>query len=83
MSKKIPRFRSEQEERHFWDTHDSTDYLDEFEDDFDTIFVRPENGIVELSGPTWRQLLTEAKRRRTTPERLVNRWLREKLAAEG
>jgi predicted DNA binding CopG/RHH family protein len=31
MSKKlkpIPRFRSEAEERVFWETHDSTDYLD-------------------------------------------------------
>jgi len=25
--KKIPKFKSEQEERAFWETHDSTDYL--------------------------------------------------------
>lgn len=28
----IPVFASEQEERDFWDTHDSTDYLDDTED---------------------------------------------------
>ena len=31
MSKKlkaIPKFRNEAEERHFWETHDSTDYID-------------------------------------------------------
>jgi len=26
--KPIPRFASEAEERHFWETHDSTDYVD-------------------------------------------------------
>ncbi len=26
--KPIPRFRSEAEERRFWETHDTTDYLD-------------------------------------------------------
>ena len=26
--KRIPKFRSEAEERRFWATHDSTDYLD-------------------------------------------------------
>ena len=26
--KKIPKFESEQEEREFWETHDSTEYID-------------------------------------------------------
>jgi predicted DNA binding CopG/RHH family protein len=26
--KPIPNFRSEAEERHFWETHDSTEYID-------------------------------------------------------
>ena len=26
--KKVPKFQSEQEEREFWETHDSTDYVD-------------------------------------------------------
>ena len=28
MKKKIPKFNSEDEERDFWATHDSTDYVD-------------------------------------------------------
>ena len=28
MPKKIPKFRSEDEERKFWATHDSTEYVD-------------------------------------------------------
>jgi hypothetical protein len=26
--KKLPKFKSEEEEREFWSTHDSTEYLD-------------------------------------------------------
>jgi predicted DNA binding CopG/RHH family protein len=28
MKKQIPKFKSEEEEREFWATHDSTDYVD-------------------------------------------------------
>lgn len=28
MSKKIPKFRSEDKEREFWENHDSTEYID-------------------------------------------------------
>lgn len=28
IKKRIPKFRSEDEERNFWATHDSTDYVD-------------------------------------------------------
>ena len=28
MKKKIPQFKNEKEEQKFWDTHDSTEYLD-------------------------------------------------------
>ena len=28
MSKKIPKFKSEDEEREFWATHDSSEYMD-------------------------------------------------------
>jgi len=28
MKRKLPKFRSEDEEREFWATHDSTDYVD-------------------------------------------------------
>src|SRR5688572_15223663 len=41
----IPIFRDENEEARFWDTHDSTEYLAEFEEDSETIFVRPENSL--------------------------------------
>ncbi|MGB9624905.1 MAG: CopG family antitoxin [Phycisphaerae bacterium] len=83
MSKRLPRFRTEREDARFRDTHDSTDYVDEFEDDVDTVFVRPESGIVELSKDMGRDLVRGAKRRKTTPSRLVTRWIRQHLASAG
>jgi len=29
---KVPKVKNIKEERKFWDTHDSTDYLDDFEE---------------------------------------------------
>ena len=45
---KTPRFRSLKEEREFWDTHDSMDYLDNFEEAKDVVFVRPIKEVMSL-----------------------------------
>jgi predicted DNA binding CopG/RHH family protein len=45
---KVPEFESIQEEAEFWDTHDTTEFLDEFEEADDLIFVRPEKQVVSL-----------------------------------
>jgi hypothetical protein len=37
---KTPEFKNLKEERTFWDTHDATDYLDDFEEAPDMIFAR-------------------------------------------
>ncbi|MCL5289607.1 MAG: CopG family antitoxin [Bacillota bacterium] len=31
MTKKIPKFNTEEEEAHFWDEHDSTEFIKDFE----------------------------------------------------
>jgi len=45
---KIPKFESIREEAEFWDTHDTTEFLDEFEEADDVVFVRPEMQVVSL-----------------------------------
>ena len=45
---KVPEFKSLQEEREFWDTHDATDYLDEFEETKDVVFIRPKKVLISL-----------------------------------
>jgi len=80
MKDRIPEFRDEKEEARFWETHDSTNFRSDLEEDHQTVFVRPEIGVIEVRSSTWRRLVREPRRRRTTPQRLVQRWLLEKLA---
>ena len=45
---KVPKFKNLEEERKFWDSHESTDYLDDFEEAKDVVFVRPKKQIISL-----------------------------------
>ena len=42
------KFKDLKEERKFWDSHDSTDYLDDFEVAKDVVFVRPKKQAMSL-----------------------------------
>jgi predicted DNA binding CopG/RHH family protein len=45
---KVPKFKSLKEEREFWDTHDSTDYHDDFKITKDVVFVRAKKEVISL-----------------------------------
>jgi len=45
---KVPKFKTRKEEREFWDTHDSTDFLDDFELSKDVVFIRPKKEVISL-----------------------------------
>jgi predicted DNA binding CopG/RHH family protein len=45
---KVPKFKNLKEEREFWDTHDSTDYLDDFKTTKNVVFVRPKKEVISL-----------------------------------
>jgi predicted DNA binding CopG/RHH family protein len=45
---KVPKFKSLKEEREFWETHDSTEYLDDLEVADDVVFVRPKKEVLSL-----------------------------------
>ena len=45
---KVPKFKNLKEERKFWDSHESTDYLDDFEETKDVVFVRPKKQVISL-----------------------------------
>ena len=45
---KAPKFKSLKEEREFWDTHDSTDYHDDFKTTKHVVFVRPKKEVISL-----------------------------------
>ena len=45
---KVSKFENVKEERKFWDSHESTNYLDDFEEAKDVVFVRPKKQVVTL-----------------------------------
>ena len=45
---KVPKFKNVKEEREFWDTHDSTDYLEDFKEAKNVVFVRPKKEVISL-----------------------------------
>ena len=45
---KVPKFKSLKEERDFWDTHDSTDYHDDFKVTKEVVFVRAKKEVISL-----------------------------------
>ncbi len=45
---KVPKFKNLREEREFQDTHDSTDYLEDFKEAKDVVFVRPKKEVISL-----------------------------------
>jgi len=81
---KIPRFESYEEEAEFWDTHDTT----EFEDEFEPVEVTFAQGLVRrgltvpLDEQTIELLQRVARERKTEPAVLVRIWILDHLRAE-
>lgn len=84
---RIPRFRTIEEEAEFWDTHDSTEFEDEFHDAEDVRFVkpRPTKAItVRVDPATFGTLAQQARQKGIGPSTLVRMWVLERLrATEG
>lgn len=83
---KLPKFANDQEEADFWDTRDSTDFLDDTEP-VDVIFVdaRPSSRDVLLRfDPTTASMLKKiAQRKGLDFQALIQLWIQEKVAQEG
>ena len=81
---KIPRFRNEIEERRFWDTHDSTAFLDELRP-VKVTFTRPKPKVlvsVRMGKPELGLLRHLAARRGLACGSLIRMWLTERLRDE-
>lgn len=79
---KIPSFANIEEEAEFWDTHDSTDYLD----DVDPIRLTRQWSVwrllVSLSEQEMRALEALATKEGLDPSALAHRWISERLRQE-
>jgi predicted DNA binding CopG/RHH family protein len=83
--KRIPRFRSESAERKFWETHDSSEYVDlskaqraQFPNlklSTTTISLRLPQGLLD-------RIKVAANKRDVTYESLIKVWLAERVDAE-
>jgi predicted DNA binding CopG/RHH family protein len=81
-NKKIPEFANENEEREFWLTHDTTDYLD-WTQSKTVIFpnLKPTSQSISLRLPVWMldSIKITANRQDVPYQSLIKMWLNEKI----
>lgn len=82
---RIPVFDSLEEEAEFWDTHDSTEFEEEFTPvDWEISEVRSRFFLrAEVDRATLRRVRELARGRGLTSDELVGRWVADGLAREG
>ena len=82
--KKIPKFKTEAEEARFWDTHDSTQFLNQMSEVSNIKFPRPKHKsvVVDLEQRYIDVIKKLAHRRHLPYHSLIQRWLIEKATAE-
>ena len=81
----IPAFASREEEAEFWDTHDVTDYFDDFE--YNPSWFQVEGPLSEvvtlhIDLETMDEVRTFAKERDLPPDVLLHIWILERRDAE-
>ncbi len=80
--KKIPEFKSESEERSFWETHDSSDYLDWSNAEqvvFSNLKTTTKAISLRLPESMLAQIKVEANKRDVPYQSLMKMWLSEHL----
>ena len=82
-SKKIPEeFKTYEEAAEFWDTHDSTDYLDELEEIEIKVNIQKRHYLIEVEMNT-AEMLQESARKKGIPVNLLANELLQKQLAEA
>ena len=77
---RIPKFKNIQEEAEFWDTHDTTDYEDEFKPVKVKFAKNLSQGItVRFDKTTLANLRSQARQKGVGPTTLIRMWVLEHL----
>jgi len=82
---KIPKFKTIQEERAFWDSHSVTDYLSELNPVKDIVFERPplrRNFQLRLDDETIKKLKMLAGKKGTDVSVIIRGWIKQHLEKE-
>lgn len=84
--KKIPKFKNEDEEREFWATHDSTQYIDWSKAERGIIFpnLKPTSQLISLRLPlaTLERLKDLANKKEIPYQSLIKIYLNREIAKE-
>ena len=83
--KPIPHFRSEAEEREFWETHNSTDYVDWSKAErvrFPNLKLSTQSISLRLPQGLLERIKIAANKRDVPYQSLIKVWLTEKVDAE-
>jgi len=79
-SKPLPKFESLDEVVNFFDAYDMGDYWDQLPEAHFDVNIKARKHLVAIDEEIVAKLNEAAKSRKVSSERLVNNWLREKLA---
>jgi predicted DNA binding CopG/RHH family protein len=80
--KAVPRFKTEAEERKFWETHDSTDYIDWSKSERVRLpNLKPSTTAISIRLPVGllEQIKVAANKRDVPYQSLIKMWLAEKV----
>ena len=72
-------FASLEEAAEFWDTHDTVDYEQFMRDVEFEVDLKPRTHLVTIEGRVYDRVRAVAKKRRVPIDKLVSRWIEEKL----
>jgi predicted DNA binding CopG/RHH family protein len=79
----LPEFQSRQEMAEFWDTHDFTDYMDDFKPVKARVAKQLSEGItIRFDAETLTELREQAKEKGVGPTTLARMWVLERLRGE-
>ena len=72
-------FATLEEAAEFWDTHDSSEYEDYFVDVDCKADLKKRTLLISVDGKRYDEVRTIAKKKRIPADKLVSRWIKEKL----
>lgn len=72
-------FASLEEAAEFWDTHDTTDYEEFMRDVEFEVDLKARTHLLPIEGSIYDEVRAIAKKKRIPADKLVSRWIKEKL----
>ena len=74
-------FETLEEAGDFWDTHDSGDYEEGFSDVECKFDIQKRTHVISMDSALYDEVRAVAKRKRVPTDKLVSRWIKEKLSS--